>query len=197
MSAMPQEQQAPRMTETEYLAFERASDIKHEYINGYIYAMAGAKRNHSLITGKTITALNNGLSDCDVYTSDTRVRISASKYVYPDASVVCGESQFAENEFDNLLNPTVIVEVLSPSTEAFDRGDKFQYYRGISSLKEYILISQDKARIEGFVRQDSGLWTFNAAIGLSATYELSVVDCTLELASIYQRISFERAEDES
>lgn len=185
------------MTEAEYLAFERQSDLKHEYIDGHIYAMAGARRRHSLITGNLFASSHSQFQgkDCEVHQSDLRVKISARKYFYPDITIICGEAILADNEFDNFLNPTVIVEVLSPSTEAFDRGNKFQFYRSIASLQEYILVSQDTARIEGFFRQESGLWTFDASIGLDTRFKLSSIDCTFDLATIYQRISFETKDD--
>lgn len=194
MSAMPQKQEPSKMSEAEYLAFERQSDIKHEYIDGYAYAMAGARRKHSLITGNLFASSHSQFQgkNCEVHQSELRVKVSASKYFYPDITIICGKVILADNEFDNLLNPTVIIEVLSPSTEAFDRGNKFQFYRSIDSLKEYILVSQDIARIEGFSRQESGLWTFDASIGLDTSFKLSTIDCTFDLATIYQGISFDK-----
>lgn len=199
MVAMPHKPDPVRMTESEYLAFEHESDAKHEFINGYVYAMAGAKREHSLITGNIFASCHSQFQGrgCEVHQSELRVKVSASKYFYPDITIICGEPILADDEFDNLLNPTVIVEVLSPSTEAFDRGDKFQYYRSIESLQEYILVSQEKARIEGFVRQDSGLWTFSAAIGLDAIFKLSSISCAFNLSKIYDRITLESENDPS
>lgn len=196
MVAMPQKQEPIKMTEAEYLAFERGSDIKHEYIDGHIYAMAGARRRHSLITGNIFASCHSQFrgQDCEVHQSELRVKISASKYFYPDITIICGEAILADNEFDNLLNPTVIIEVLSPSTEAFDRGDKFQYYRSIPSIQHYLLISQDKPRIEGYQRQKSGLWTFKDAIGLDSNFKIEVLNFTLNLLDIYELITFETDE---
>lgn len=145
MSALPKESTA--MSEAEYLAFERASKSKHEYLAGGVYAMSGASRKHNLICSYTIAALINALGDkpCQVYPSDMRVKVpEADLYTYPDISIVYGEPRFADSEFDTLLNPLVLIEVLSPSTEAFDRGKKFEAYRRLPSLRECLLISQER-----------------------------------------------------
>ena len=162
------------MTEAEYLAFERDSEVKHEFIDGEIYAMSGASRNHNLIVSSTIAALYVQLrgKGCETYPSDMKVRTpSTGSYAYPDITVICGEAQFDENQRDILLNPTVIIEVLSPNTERYDRGKKFQHYRELESLQEYILIAQDSPHIERFVRQESGLWQLSEARGLQASLD--------------------------
>ena len=142
MSALPITYYTPE----EYLEMEQAAEFKHEYCAGEIFAMAGAKRAHNLITTNTLTALVNQLRDKDyeVYANDMRVQGNQSReYSYPDVVVVCGQPQFRDSREDTLLNPLVIVEVLSPSTEAYDRGDKLLRYRQIESLTDYVLISQD------------------------------------------------------
>lgn len=182
----------PRMTPAEYLAFDRASEIKHELIQGYVYAMTGGSENHSLIAVNTSTSLRiqvRGRS-CKVYNSDMRVQIDTDTYTYPDITVVCGESRLADRERETLLNPTLIIEVLSPSTERYDRGRKFQFYRQIESLRTYVLIAQDSPRIEWYVRDDDGRWQFNDAAGMDAHVDLSSIGCTLALAEVYEQVSF-------
>ena len=186
-----------RMTEAEYLAFERASDIRHEYLDGHVYAMTGASRAHNLISTYTAASLINQLRGrpCEVYASDMRVRVSATGlYTYPDVTVVYGNPQFADSALDTLLNPVLVIEVLSPSTESYDRGKKFQHYRQLESLREYVLISQDSPRVERFLRQDDGTWLLTDAAGLDASLELASVACTLALAEVYEKVTFE-AED--
>jgi Uma2 family endonuclease len=187
-----------RMTEAEYLAFDRASDVKHEYYRGEIFAMSGASRKHNVISGNTYASLHAQLRGrpCEKYQAEMRVRVARTRlYTYPDITVVCGEPHFADNEFDTLLNPTLLVEVLSPSTERYDRGRKFQHYREIDSLREYVLIAQDQPRIERFLRQDDGTWLLSDASGLEGRIELASIGCTLALADVYEQVTFE-AEDE-
>ena len=158
MCAIPE---SLRMTEPEYLEFERENESKHEYFCGEVFAMARASANHTLICSYVASALIVALGDkpCAVYQNDMRVKVSATGlFTYPDVSVVCGDPQFADDIFDTLLNPIVLIEVLSPSTEAHDRGKKFQDYRQIPSLQEYLLISQDSARIERYLRQNDKTW---------------------------------------
>lgn len=189
--------QPMRMTEADYLKFERASETKHEYIAGEVFAMTGASQHHSLISGSVIAALYGQLRErpCKVYPGLMRLVIAASNvYTYPDISVVCGESILADDQhLDTLTNPMLIIEVLSPSTELYDRGRKFQYYRQIESLREYVLIAQDAPRIERFVRQGD-VWQFSDAVGLDASLELPSIGCTLALGDIYEQVTFE-AED--
>jgi Uma2 family endonuclease len=192
MSALPETHR--QMTEAEYLALERSSQVKHEFMAGEVYAMSGASEPHNLITTSTIAILYNQLRGrpCKVYGSDMKVRTPATgSYAYPDITVVCGEAHFADDQRDVLLNPTVIIEVISPSTERYDRGRKFQHYRELKSLQEYILIAQDSPRIERFVRQENLFWQFNEAHGIDAALELSSIGCTLTLAEIYEQVSFE------
>lgn len=179
------------MNEAEYLAFERESEVKHEFIDGHIYAMRGASEAHNLITGSTYAALYTQLRGrpCKVYPSDMKVRMHGS-YAYPDITVVCGEAQFKDDQRDILLNPTLIIEVLSPNTERYDRGLKFQHYRQLESLREYLLIAQDKPHIEHYVRLESGLWQLSDARGLDATLDLTSIGGSLTLAEVYEQIAF-------
>ena len=140
----------PHFTPAEYLARERAAEIKSEYIDGAIVATSGAGRNHSRITGNIARVLGNQVVDreCEVYSADMRVRAAIRRpaYLYPDVVMTCGEQQLEDEMLDTLLNPTVIVEVLSPSTERYDRGKTFMYYRAIESLQEYLLIARTPCR---------------------------------------------------
>ncbi len=182
-----------KWTVEEYLAFERTSEEKHEYYAGEIFDMSGASRRHNLIVMNTGTTLNSQLAQrpCEVYPSDMRVKVNKIKYTYPDVTVVCGEPQFEDGEFDTLLNPTIIVEVLSPSTEDYDRGKKFKHYMAIPSLQEYILIAQDEARIDHCTRQGDGDWLISVSKTLEASIDLSSINCTLRLADVYNKITFE------
>lgn len=191
MVALPNENN--RMTETEYLAFEHASDTKHEYINGQVVAMTGASWEHNMICSLTITALVNQLrgKPCQVSPSDLRIKVTETGlYTYPDISVICGEPVFVGNEFETIVNPMVIIEILSKTTEAYDRGEKFQHYREIETLQDYLLIAQMKPRIEGYAKQKDGQWILKDAIGLEAEFAITSINCTLKLAEVYERVSF-------
>lgn len=191
MSAVRQQ----TMSVEEYLAFERASEEKHEYLNGEIFLMSGASNNHNLIVGTTLGIFYVQLRNtgCIYYPSDMRIRVSETGlYTYPDISVVCDPPQLDKSAYqDTLLNPTLIVEVLSPSTESYDRGRKFQHYRALESLQEYVLIAQDSPHIERYLRQPSGEWLLADATGLDARIELSSIGCTLALADVYEKVTFE------
>ncbi len=190
MSALPKQ----AMTEAEYLEFERASKTKHEFLNGQICAMSGASRAHNRIYMSTTLNLGAQLrgGPCEMFPSDMRLKIGLiGLYTYPDISVVCGEAQFTESGFDSLLNPILIIEILSPSTEAYDRGEKFHHYQQLDSLREYVLIAQDHPRIERYLRQDDGTWILTNATGLGASLQLASVDATLALADVYEKMSFE------
>src|SRR5438552_2686042 len=158
-------------TPEQYLALERAAEYKSEYINGKVYARAGANREHNLLTVNIAAGLGSTLKDqpYEVYISQMRVKVSPTgMYTYPDVVVACNEPRFEDEHGDTLLNPTIIVEVLSPSTEAYDRGEKFAHYRRLTSLAEYVLVSQDKARVEHYRRHDSGndQWVLTEVSGL-------------------------------
>lgn len=179
-------------TVAEYLTSERAAELKHEYISGEIVAMAGATREHILITGNIAQRLRNQLEDkpCETYSNDMRVRAIPTTYVYPDVVVVCGEPQFEDSESDILLNPTVVIEVLSKSTEARDRGEKFSDYRANRNVKEIIFVSQYRPRVEPYVRQANDEWIFHEVTGPAGLITLASIERTLSLAEIYERVRF-------
>jgi Uma2 family endonuclease len=181
----------PRLSEEEYLRLERESEIRHEYLAGEIVAMVGASKDHNRIVTSTSFALYAQLRrrPCDLFANDMRVRVSTGGlYAYPDLTVVCGEPLFFEEDSNTLLNPTVIIEVLSPSTEGYDRGRKFQHYRGLRSLKEYLLISQDTYHIDHFVRHGEIGWLLTEYDGPATTLNLASIDCTLPLADVYEKV---------
>jgi Uma2 family endonuclease len=165
------------VTPEEYLAFERQAAYKNEYLDGEIFATTGASRRHNLITVNLAAALSPQLRGrpCEAYVSEMRVRIPERGYVYPDAVVVCGEPQFEDGHLDTLLNPTILIEVLSESTERYDRGKKFSFYRTIESLAEYILIAQDEHKVEQYVRQPDGRWLLSDHRSLEGVIELASV----------------------
>ena len=183
---------ASRVTYTpaEYLARERVAETKSEYLNGEIVAMTGASRRHNLIAGNLYREVSGQLrtGPCESYVGDMRVRVSATGlYTYPDVVVACPPIDFEDAEADTLLNPVVIVEVLSPSTEAYDRGAKFRQFRRLESLREYVLVAQDAARIERYVRQGD-LWVLSDVSGLDAALTLEAIGCTVSLADIYDKV---------
>jgi Uma2 family endonuclease len=184
--------QNQQWTPETYLAFERASAEKHEFIDGNVYAMTGASEAHNLINVNITIALGIQFRGrpCKLYANDMRVRITNGNYVYPDIAIVCGEAQLEDDQLDTLLNPTVIIEVLSPSTEQYDRGKKFERYRNVESLQEYLLVWQEGAHIERYVRQEVG-WLLTEAKGLDARLELSSIGCTLALAEVYDKVTFD------
>lgn len=182
-----------RYTTAEYLELERAAEAKSEFVNGQIFLMSGASRRHNLITSNLLRELSSQLRGrpCETYGSDMRVRVpEAGLYTYPDVVVACGEPVFEDRHVDTLLNPTLLVEVLSPSTEAYDRGRKFEYYRRLTSLREYLVVSQDAPHVDRFAVDDLGRWTLTDASGLEATLELSSVECSLCLVDVFDRIDF-------
>lgn len=175
----------------EYLAHERQADTKSEYYAGDVYAMAGASRQHVKVTVNTVVALAAQLKGrpCDIFTGDMRVKVSSTGlYTYPDVTVVCGKARFDDDPEDTLLNPTVIVEVLSKSTEAYDRGDKFAHYRTLESLADYLLIAQDSPNIEHFQRQADGSWSFTERRGLDQVTSIDSIHCQLHLSDIYDKV---------
>jgi Uma2 family endonuclease len=189
--ALPHDSMA--MTEAEYLAFERSSEFKHEYIDGEAFAMTGASRAHNLISVNLITSIRTQLrgKPCQVYPGDMRVKIETlQQYTYPDLSVACGTAQFTSDQPESLLTPTLIVKILSPSTERYDRGKKFQIYRKLPSLQEYVLIAQDSPRIESYRLQDNGTWTFSDVEGLDTRIELNSIGCILDLKEVYDLVMF-------
>ena len=186
---------APKMTPQEYLVHERQAEYKSEYLKGELFAMAGASRWHNIITLNVGSELRIQLKGrpCETYSNDMRVHTPhTGLYSYPDVVVICGTPKFDDEHRDTLLNPTVLIEVLSPSTESYDRGAKFGHYRRLDSLREYLLITQEKPLIERYVRQeDSRFWTLSDAEGLEAGVELSSIGCLLALAEVYEKVNFE------
>jgi Uma2 family endonuclease len=182
-----------RLTEMEYLAIERAAEIKSEFFDGEMFAMSGGTPQHSLIATNAGRELGNRLKNgqCVVYNTDLRIKVEASGlFTYPDLSVVCGPLKFAKGTDDTVVNPTLIVEVLSASTERYDRGRKFEHYRLIADLKEYLLVSQEEPRIEQFVRQPDGRWLLGEAVGLNSTLELPSLLITISLAEVFSKVQF-------
>lgn len=179
-----------RMTPAEYLAFDRASPAKHEYWDGEVFAMSGGSREHSQLQANVSAALVNALRErpCIALTADMRVRIPASeKYVYPDGIVVCGEVLVEDDENDTLLNPTVLFEVLSDSTESFDRGRKFENYQSITALTDYVLVAQDRVRVEHFRRQADGSWLLRI-LGPTDRLILESAGCEIAVEDIYHKV---------
>ncbi len=178
----------------EYLYLERKATFKSEYLRGEILAMSGASRAHNYITLDIATEINIQLRDrdCEVFSGDMRVKESQSEsYFYPDVVIACGESQFEDDTFDTLLNPVVIIEVLSPSTEIYDRTEKFNYYKQIATLKEYILVSQDKIKVEHH-RIQGTQWRLKEYQELQETFTLSSIGCKLSLNEVYRRVDLEQ-----
>ena len=177
-------------TPEEYINQERKALHKSEYLNGQVLAMSGASRVHSLITGNIFNRLYNQLveSDCEVHSSDMRVRPSSVAYFYPDVVVACGESSFEDNFSDTLLNPIVIVEVLSPSTAIYDRGEKFDHYRQLASLQDYILVSQNRVRVERYCRQNRQ-WEYTEFRALEDVLPLPSIGCKIAVQDIYRRVT--------
>jgi len=176
----------------EYLAAERKAETKSEYFGGEVFATVGASRRHNLIAANIIRVLGNGLLDrpCNVYPSDMRVKVSATeKYTYPDVVVACEPEQFDDAENDTLLNPVVIIEVLSTSTEAYDRGKKFEQYQQIASLTEYILVAQEPYRIEQYVRQSDKEWRYSEYHDAEEMIKIRVIGCELALKEVYAKVA--------
>jgi Uma2 family endonuclease len=178
----------------EYLRLERQAEHKSEYVNGEIFAMSGANRKHILITGNIGSEFNQQLrrKACEVYANEMRVKVTATGlYTYPDVVVVCGEPKFEDKYFDTLLNPTVLIEVLSPSTERYDRIAKSSYYRTLESLAEHLLVAQDEIRLEQYIKQANGQWLLFESTSLDAVVELPSIGCSLALRDVYDKVVFD------
>lgn len=180
-------------SEEEYLAFERSALDKHELIDGEIVAMAGASREHNLITVNVLSGLHSQLRgrSCEVYSTDMRVRMKKGRYGYPDVVVACGEPEFADDEFDVLLNPVVVVEVLSKSTRFRDKTEKLETYQKMESIQEVLLIEQDFLHIEHYIKQTPMQWLLKIYEGSDEVIALTSIDCSLSVAEIYDKIVFE------
>lgn len=175
-----------------YLLLERKAEVRSEYLNGEIFAMVGASREHNLIATNITREVSQQLKGkpCELYSTDMRVRVPATGlYTYPDVVVVCGEPVFEDEHVDTLLNPTLIMEVLSESTESYDRGKKFGHYQTINSLVEYLLIAQDEYRIEQFVKQPDGHWLYSDARSPEGSLELASIQCVLTLKEVYDKVA--------
>jgi Uma2 family endonuclease len=180
-----------KITEAQYLAMERASETKHEFRDGEVYAMAGASERHNLVTTSTLASLHGQLRGrpCRVYPSDMRVKVAATGlYTYPDISVVCGRTELADENQDTLLNPALIVEILSKTTSRYDHEEKFSHYRRIPTLMEYLLIAQTRCFVEHYLRQPDGKWLLTEYNDLSAVIELPSIGCRLALSEVYEQI---------
>ena len=189
-------QSKPEFSPDEYLALEREASTKSEYLNGGIYAMTGGTPQHSEIASNIIMAIGPQLKrkQCHVYTSDLRVASANSQLItYPDVSIVCGAPQFRDARNDVVTNPVVLIEVLSDSTEAYDRGKKFNYYRTIESLRDYILVSQKEPLIDLYSREPNGSWQIQSIAGLEpeSLLEIPSIGCRLPLSDVYDGIEFE------
>jgi len=187
MSAVPTQ---TYYTAEDYLQRERSAAYKSEYHDGQVFAMTGASRKHNLVCVNICRELSLQLKNrpCEAYINDMRVKaVEAQSYHYPDIAVVCGPAQFEDAQLDTLLNPTVLIEVLSPSTEAYDRGGKFAMYRKIASLREYLLIVQDQPSIERYLRQGD-VWMLTEAVGLETAMAIESIDCLLSLREVYDKV---------
>ncbi len=184
-------QPKPRLTPEDYLALERSADFKSEYFNGETFAMTGASRAHNTIVLNIGSEIRQQLKQrpCKAYVNDMRVKVDPTGlYIYPDVVVVCGKEQFDDTHLDTLLNPTLIVEILSESTEAYDRGRKFEHYRKLDSLAEYVLIAQNRPHIESYRRQADQQWLLTECSELDGTLRLPSIDCDLALVEIYDKV---------
>jgi Uma2 family endonuclease len=186
--------QTARFTAAEYLSMDRNSSEKHEFAFGETYAMGGASARHVEIVGNIARELGNHLRrrPCRIYSTDLRLCVDADRrYTYPDVVVVCGQPRFLDEELDTLLNPDLIVEVLSEYTRNYDRGDKFQQYRGIPSFREYLLVDQARAHVERYSKQEDGTWSLWETDSLDNVIHLESIAVTLPVSEIYLKIEFD------
>ncbi len=184
-------QSVPYLTPDDYLAIEEKAEFKSEYHKGEMFAMSGASWHHNLLTSEILFLLKQQLrgDSCAAVASDMRVRVSTTGlYTYPDVVIVCGKPQL---ERDTLLNPTLIVEVLSPSTEGYDRGRKFDHYQRIESLAEFVTVAQEHVQVLVHTRQSDGRWLISSATSLEANVELASIGCTIPLGKLYQQVHFD------
>jgi Uma2 family endonuclease len=175
------------LTEEQYLAIEREAEFKSEFHDGQMFAMAGGSPNHALLAGNIIGILHRQLpAGCHVFSSDLRIKVGSGRlYTYPDCSVVCGELELFSDQRDVLLNPLLIVEVLSPSTESYDRGKKFELYRTIASFREYLVIHQDRRYVEHHSKQDDGSWLLREHSGEGGSVAVARLGVLISLAELY------------
>lgn len=181
-----------RLTPGEYLRIERAAEWKSEYIDGEMFAMAGASPRHVLITTNLAGELRDQLREgpCTVYSADLRVATDRQRhYTYPDVVVVCDAPQFVDEHADTLTNPILIAEVLSDTTEKYDRGAKFERYRAVPTLSEYLLVSQDRVHVELYSRQPEGGWILREWNDPAAEVEIVSLRCRLKIAEVYAKVT--------
>jgi Uma2 family endonuclease len=184
-------QTKPFLTPEQYLEIERKAAYKSEYHRGEMFAMAGASLSHNTLVANLLGELHAKLKgkSCRVLPSDMRVAVRASGlYTYPDVVAVCGQPQLIDNRLDTLLNPVLVVEVLSPSTEAYDRGRKFEQYQSIETLREYLLVASDRVRADLYARQADGRWLLSSANSFEDSLDLQSVNCSLAIASLYEKV---------
>jgi Uma2 family endonuclease len=183
MASLP----AAPLTEEQYLHLERQADFKSEFHDGQMFAMAGASPNHALLANRIGALLDRQVPPgCRTFNSDLRVKVSsAGLYTYPDCSVICGEPQFAGDQQDVIINPLLLVEVLSPSTEGYDRGKKFELYRTIESFREYLIVHQDRQHVEHYSKQDDGSWLLREHIGADGSVAIPRLNVQILVAELY------------
>jgi Uma2 family endonuclease len=190
------QQIVPYISPEEYLRLERQSEYKSEYVNGEIFAMTGASRKHNLVAGNIFRELSQQLRSrqCEAYVGDMRVKVTATGlYTYPDVVIVCGEPKFEDTFVDTLLNPTLLVEVLSQSTERYDRIAKSSYYRTLGSLAEHLLVAQEEVRLEQYIKQPDGRWLLFECSSRDNVVELPSIGCSLALSDVYDKVTFDQA----
>ena len=178
----------------QYLEMERASETKNEYFNGEVFAMSGASLNHNIVVSTVNTIVLPFLKGkaCNMFGSDLRIHIPKnSLYTYPDFSIICGKPEMTDDIKDTVINPSVIIEVLSKSTKDYDRGTKFNLYRSIKTLKEYVLIDSTSISVEVFTRQENNSWILTEFKQLSESFFITTIGLTLHLADIYEDVVFE------
>ena len=192
----------------EYLEIERQSEERHEYLDGVIYSMAGESPAHGTISTNLVATIHTQLSGtpCRVFSKDTKVLSGPTPrpgsleglFSYPDLVVVCGELKFHDEHHHVILNPTVIIEVSSPFTETFDRGEKWNRYQTwLPTLKDYLMVAQTRPQIEHYERQDNGRWQYTSVTDLEGTVDIASINCALKLADVYDRITFNPEEIEA
>jgi len=181
----------PRLSPEEYLDLDRAADQRSEYWNGEMFALSGGSVAHATIVTNLVVSLAGGLrgGTCRVFSTDLRLRVSATGlYTYPDVLVICGQIAFADDRNDTVLNPKLLVEVLSPSTQDYDRGRKFAHYRALPSLEEYVVVAQDRPHVEQFVREDLNRWTLTDTDGLDALLFFRSIGCSAALREVFDGV---------
>jgi Uma2 family endonuclease len=181
------------MSPEEYLAFERAGEAKHEFYDGQVFAMAGTSLNHARVAKNILKRVDSqsASTGCEAFSGDIRVKVNAQGfYTYPDIVTVCGAPELEDDVLDTLLNPKVIFEVLSPSTEAYDRGSKFALYQGLDTLTDYILVAQDRCRVEHFEREDAGHWRLSVYDSIEQSLNVRSIGCEIPLSAIFDRVEF-------